>query len=152
MRQLTWMDKSSWGEGAFQQEPDKAYWVDPATGLDCLIVRNDSGALCGYVGVPESHPYFGLSENWSTIRELKVHGGITFTSFCSEDKEHGVCHVPDSGRPEHVWWIGFDTAHAGDLCPGWSWLRVMPSWNTYKNFDYVKAEVESLSQQLILAT
>lgn len=32
-----------------------------ATGLPCLIVRNRFGALCGYVGVAEGHPLFGLS-------------------------------------------------------------------------------------------
>lgn len=39
----------------WDQEPDRKHWVQQ--GLDCLIVRNLMGALCGYVGVPPSHPY-----------------------------------------------------------------------------------------------
>lgn len=59
----TWnnTDKSDWIEGEWKDEPDKCQWVDGATGLDCLIVRGPFGALCGYVGVPESHPYYGKS-------------------------------------------------------------------------------------------
>lgn len=54
------LDKASWGSGAWSDEADKVQWVDEATGLDCLIVRNNGGALCGYVGVPESHPLYGV--------------------------------------------------------------------------------------------
>lgn len=45
--------------GAWDAEPDKQQWVDEATGLDCLAVRNPSGTWCGYVGVPTTHPVFG---------------------------------------------------------------------------------------------
>lgn len=47
-------------EGPWTDEPDKAQWIDEATGLDCLIVRNGMGTLCGYVGVDEDHPFFGV--------------------------------------------------------------------------------------------
>jgi hypothetical protein len=33
-------DKSYWGEGPWQHEPDKMQWTDDDTGLPCLIVRN----------------------------------------------------------------------------------------------------------------
>ena len=52
----TWVtiDKSSWGDGPWLAEPDKEQFADEATGLPCLIRRSPtSGALCGYVGVPE---------------------------------------------------------------------------------------------------
>lgn len=52
--------KSYWGPGPWANEPDKLNWIDPETGLDCMIVRNRAGNLCGYVGVPESHPWFGV--------------------------------------------------------------------------------------------
>src|SRR5690606_3996986 len=38
----------------------KIQWVDEATGLDCLMVRNSGGAWCGYVGVSEGHPLYGV--------------------------------------------------------------------------------------------
>lgn len=53
-------DKASWGPGPWHDEPDKIQWVDEETGLDCLIVRNHGGALCGYVGVPDGHPAYGV--------------------------------------------------------------------------------------------
>lgn len=60
-RSYTTVDKSAWGDGPWQSEPDKMQWRDETTGLVCLIVRGPLGALCGYVGVPEKHPAYGLS-------------------------------------------------------------------------------------------
>jgi hypothetical protein len=54
------IDKTLWPRGEWDDEPDKMQWQDEATGLPCLIVRGPVGALCGYVGVPEGHPCFGL--------------------------------------------------------------------------------------------
>jgi hypothetical protein len=53
-------DKSKWGLGDWQDEPDKMQWQDEATGLPCLIVRGPHGGLCGYVGVAPGHPLHGL--------------------------------------------------------------------------------------------
>lgn len=60
------IDKTAWGNGPWNHEPDKKQWLDPETGLSCLIVRGPMGALCGYVGVSEDHPahrfhYDGMS-------------------------------------------------------------------------------------------
>lgn len=53
-------DKSAWGPGPWQDEPDKRQWRDEATGLPCLIVRSPMGGnLCGYVGVPREHALHG---------------------------------------------------------------------------------------------
>jgi hypothetical protein len=53
-------DKSEWARGPWDHEPDKMQWQDEATGLPCLIVRGPAGALCGYVGVGPTHPWFGI--------------------------------------------------------------------------------------------
>lgn len=51
-----------WGAGEWCNEPDKAQYIHEETNLDCLIVRNcHMGNLCGYVGIPPGHPYYGLS-------------------------------------------------------------------------------------------
>jgi hypothetical protein len=55
------VDKSSWARGPWDSEPDKRQWRDDETGLPCLIVRNHSGAWCGYVGIGEGHPFYGKS-------------------------------------------------------------------------------------------
>jgi hypothetical protein len=102
------VDKSAWGRGPWQQEPDKVQWQDEATGLPCLIVRAWSGALCGYVGVAEGHPLFGKDysqcvqpqnhkahegdeEQWHHSCTpggiLSAHGGITFADFCTPHEQ-----------------------------------------------------------------
>ncbi len=81
MFNLNWttIDKSSWAPGPWQQEPDKKQWQDAETGLPCLIVRNNGGALCGYVGVGAEHSKYQL--DYSGI-EVEVHGGLTFSDSC----------------------------------------------------------------------
>lgn len=156
------VDKSSWGPGEWQDEPDKMQWQDEATGLPCLIVRNGevTGALCGYVGVPESHPYF--EKGYDDVN-VDVHGGLTFANFCRprEDEAQGICHTPAPGEPDHVWWLGFDCAHAGDLSPAMeARLRRTPfgatvyggGWEeTYKDVGYVKQQITQLAAQLAAA-
>lgn len=100
-RQATTYHKE-WGEGEWQNEPDKVQWIDEATGLNCLAVRNWSGAWCGYVGVDEKHPLYakdygacvrgcepdetGYTACYDHRPEglFSVHGGLTFSAFCHE--------------------------------------------------------------------
>jgi hypothetical protein len=136
--------------GPWADEPDKAQWIDSATGLDCLIVRSgSSGALCGYVGVPPEHPWHGL---YFDAVDVQVHGGLTFADRCEEWAEdgRGVCHVPEPGRPADVWWFGFDCAHAFDLAPAYE-HRSPPVFgrdDVYRDFAYVQAEVTQLAAQI----
>ena len=125
-------------EGPWSTEPDKVQWVDQNTGLDCLIVRNAGGALCGYVGVDPSHPWHGKHysaclandpacedryscDHGTPEGKIEVHGGITFASSCQESEEvpqeNLICHVPFEGRSPDIWWFGFDCAHLRDLSP-----------------------------------
>lgn len=123
-RTYTSMDKSAWGPGPWQTEPDKIQFKDKETGLPCLIVRNHMGALCGYVGVSEGHPAFGKS--YHDAEELvpgdeyiNVHGGLTFSGHCDEEgpEDASICHIPEPGEPDNVWWLGFDCLHAHDIAP-----------------------------------
>lgn len=151
--QYTTVDKSSWGAGPWQSEPDKMQFADPDTGLPCLIVRNPQGALCGYVGVPEGHRYFGV-KGYSF--DVSVHGGITFTASCNPHatEEHGICHLPGEGKTDKVWWLGFDCAHAMDLAPGMNaQLKACGAFfgsegDTYRDIEYVKEQIANLAQQL----
>lgn len=147
MRTWTTVDKSKWQRGEWDDEPDKAHWVDPATGLDCLIVRGPSGALCGYVGVPEEHPSFGA--DYDAV-DVDVHWGLTFANKCAPDADESkhICHPKEGAANEHVWWLGFDCAHSGDLCPAYSDLRIFHGDDTYRHFNYVKRETEQLAAQL----
>lgn len=146
--------------GPWDDEPDKAQWIDGDTDLDCLAVRNGHGAWCGYVGVPSTHPLHskGNSGMDEDLPPLQVHGGITFTGSCNEEapEGHGVCHIPLPGRDDNVWWIGFDTAHHWDTSPGLmaTSKRIgidsfLPDEHTsYKTLGYVQAECAQLAEQL----
>lgn len=158
--EYTTMDKSSWGEGEWMNEPDKRQFLDEETGYPCLIVRSPtSGSLCGYVGMSESHPFFG--KEYDDI-PINVHGGLTFSDACqkSSDPAHGICHIADN---DNVWWVGFDTAHAFDFMPAMDALmKSIPDFpqlpklvnlhgefmDIYRNIDYITAEIKSLARQL----
>lgn len=72
--EYTFVDKSKWERGEWDKEPDKIQFEDPETKLPCLIVRGPSGALCGYVGVSEGHPFFGLDYSSCSLKEAKPRG------------------------------------------------------------------------------
>lgn len=159
-RTYTTMDRSHWASGPWDDEPDKVQWVDGGTDLDCLAVRNGVGAWCGYVGVPEGHPWYAVDYSSSTCGHAgcyehtpdsmtSVHGGITYSNFCDEDspEAEAICHVPFPGRPEKVWWFGFDTCHLGDTYPD---RRAMFSTeiDVYRTLAYVKDQCAILARQL----
>ena len=136
----TSVDKSSWQPGPWNSEPDFIEWLDPGTGLTCQINRNVGGALCGYVGLPSHHPDWGAHDANREGSRLDCHGGITYGQ---EDVER------------RLWFVGFDCAHVFDLSPAYEATlrhihadRGAEGRDQYKNIEYVKAQVESLAQQL----
>lgn len=159
-REITYLDKSTWGDGPWQSEPDKIQWTDEVTGLPCLAVRNSwSGNWCGYVGVAEGHPAFGLSYDEADklapadeydYSSFRVHGGLTYSAFCQTGKnaeDRGICHVPQPGQPDRIWWLGFDCAHCDDLSPA-VLLRYDKSYCVYRTLEYVQSECADLAAQL----
>lgn len=134
-------------EGPWQSEPDKVQWLDAVTGLPCLIVRGNLGSLCGYAGVYPGHPLHG--KDYDDL-EVEVHGGLTFADVCREGKDEGsgICHIPEPGTPEHVWWFGFDCAHCFDFIPAMDNLRDSQYRSVYRDVNFVKAEVQQLAAQL----
>lgn len=136
------IDKSTWGDGPWQSEPDRVMWM--SGGLFCMILRGEPGGLCGYVGLPEGHPLHGTNGQF-----LKVHGGVTWA------KGDGWS-----------WWLGFDCGHGFDCSPGIE-ARLPPDMrerlhsldellpglraHTYRPIGYVRDEVESMVRQIALA-
>ena len=133
----------------WETEPDEAEWVDTATGYKCVIKRNDStGTLCGYVGIPRGHSLYGMTyQGLEGMFTMRVHGGLTFSGNITDGKDD-------------YHYFGFDTAHAGDLCPKlavvmlrWRYTDSSGVWsyhkdNTYRTFEYVKFSVQELVSQL----
>lgn len=165
----TWIndkvDRSTWGPGPWDGEPDKVQWKDATTGLDCLANRNShSGNWCGYVGLPPGHKWHG--KGYDDVRfddeedpYPNVHGGLTFASECEKADEpcRGICHIPAPGEPEHLWWLGFDCHHGHDYAPGSAAFERSRGWElnqgdssrSYRTLDYVKAECANLAAQLV---
>jgi len=44
-----------------------------------VINRAHSGIWCGYIGIPSTHPAYGLDLNTPLIGGIDVHGGVTWT-------------------------------------------------------------------------
>jgi len=153
-----------WGEGPWNNEPDRDVWVDPVTDLDCMINRGPSGAWCGYVGVGPDHPWHGKSYNDLKCEGhyVDVHGGLTYSEACQGE----ICHVPWPNREHDIWWFGWDAAHWDDYSPRMAadlrearkrvpgleraFLEGHQTFlrETYKDMAYVIGETLSLAQQL----
>ena len=147
------IDKANWPRGEWDSEPDKKQWLDPISGLPCMIKRNRMGVWCGYVGLSEGHKYHG--EEYHDI-DVDVHGGLTYSDFCQDESDpaHSICHVAPGGP---VWWLGFDCGHSSDYAPN----EFQPSafeglfgayhgldGGRYRNQAYAEAEVLRLAGQL----
>lgn len=123
---MTEINKSGWPRGPWDVEPDQASFVH--AGLSCEIRRHHwSGHLCGYVHIPEGHPWRGIDScddrSLDDAHKL-VHGGLTFA---------------DGER------IGFDCAHYGDMCPGDQGLTI---GGEYRNLEYVKGITKRLAEHV----
>ena len=140
-----WRDRSP--AGPWHREPDWAAWNDDYSGYDCAAQRNNSGAWCGYVFLPEGHPIdtpkkksepdddgfeFGGDLTQGDPVWLDVHGGVTW---------HRGMDVPEAGLSGTA--VGFDTAHSGDRSPTDGWAG-----GTYCDLEYVILEVTNMAEQI----
>jgi len=143
-------------------------------GYRCIVLMYcDMGHRNGYVGIPDSHPLYGVEydqssdllridpemtvgkrgiiplvcgdkENVRPDLYFDVHGSLTYS---------GGGDYPVKSDPQ-LWWFGFDCGHHGDGCD----VSVMPeSKRTFfaspypvRSTEYVTAECNRLSEQLFL--
>lgn len=144
MERLTLIDKSSWYTGPWQSEPDLCRWMDFLTGLPCVIARDArSGAWCGYVGIPSTHPLYHTYAADPTFNYISIHGGVSFTGFLPTQE---LWITPAQRR----WWIGFDCMKEFDLQP----LKLdeddelIDPRVEYRDETYVQHEAMYLAEQL----
>jgi hypothetical protein len=155
---ITWrmmnykVERTGWPSGPWDTESDRVQWQHK--GIDCLILRTHMGNWCGYAAVTEGHPLFG--KDYEDV-DLHAHGGLTYANKC----QGNVCHVPEPGQPDNVWWFGFDCAHCFDYLPamhteqlaaiGVGLPNELPDWlqDVYRTQTYVMLETEQLAEQLI---
>lgn len=122
------------------------------TGLPAAVVINPCfGHRCGYVAVPEGHPFHG--DNYDQHYGIDVHGGLTYAGSSKHDYP-----VAAPG----YWWFGFDCNHLGDRGdPAFanddgklyleSMQRIDPNAKV-RSLAYVERECEKLAKQLASPT
>jgi hypothetical protein len=141
------VDRTGWPTGPWDAEPDRLEWRTKA-GLPGLIKRSPmSGSWCGYVAVPPGHPLH--SRDYDDVN-IAVHGGLTYGGPC----RGAICHVPEPGEADNVWWLGFDCGHHLDISPGIPGMAKTfadLSEVQYRDVAYVTAEVEQLAEQVVRA-
>ena len=119
--------------GEWNSEPDWAVLEEES--MSCTVRRNGSGAWCGYVIIPDWHPFYGNTKVmhgepvW-----LDVHGGVSFNGMMGFNPETGI---------DPSWVVGFDCSHMSDLSPG-----DPRSAGTYHNFEYAETETRGLAAQV----
>ena len=164
--------KKDWPPGPWHDEPDELKWVDPETGYSCLLLRGPSGSWCGFVGIPEGHPLYGVAYSEPAklpfllvlnllringhaflYREEAVKGTATPENFLS--CHGGITYTSDSRGDDNDgrWWFGFDCAHAFDLMPyheaSFSKKPELRSTeDVYRDLEYAKTECACLAEQL----
>lgn len=137
-------DRSRWPSGPWDDEPDRLEWRHQ--GVPCLIQRHyQLGNWCGYAAVAPGHPWHG--KNYEYV-DADAHGGLTYSDVCQSS--FGICHIPQPGEPDNVWWLGFDCSHAWDLSPGMMRSFSMPK-DVYRDQAYVSSWTEQLAAQIIAA-
>lgn len=123
--------RARWGEGPWNQEPDRDEFIT-AVGLPALLLRSRTGAWCGYVGVPKDHEKYKADAD-----DLDAHGGITFCGWRDQ---------PEGTVSEEFWWFGFDCGHAWDISPQLGNMGIPDA--KYRDIGYVRDECEKLAVQL----
>ena len=124
-------DKSKWGPGPWEGEADKLQFTDPETDLPCLIVRNQLGALCGYVGVLETHPWYrkkysdctlptAKPKNW---RRVKREGRRLWVWMKESQRKYKISEPSDR---KFDWRKGLSAHQLGKLVCGDDWCRHTP--------------------------
>lgn len=155
-------------------EPATKSLKDDDTGYAIQITRGPGGHLCGYVGIPNTHPWFGKSYNETVTvspevanRTINIDKVGAINIFCAAlsptdlakgeidmvlavDVHGGLTYA--SGRApssdiDGLWWLGFDCAHAGDYSPEYG-ARGFQTEGIYRNLGYVEGECRSLARQL----
>jgi hypothetical protein len=103
-------------------------------GLHCLVIAQDMGHRCGYVGVSHNlGDAYGLG--------LEVHGGVT----------HEGGHMNDG-----LYYYGFDCAHSGDAkdesIMSEDYKKIHSQWNqiggVVRTKEFVESECRKLADQL----
>lgn len=144
---IEFYDKKNFPPGKWLKEPDLCCWERE---LPCLAIRDmGMGVWKGFVGIEDSHPFFGKS-----IEELLklpgvldifrgVHGGLC-----------GAGRLPPKYKEfaKSYWWIGIETCQGDDLMPLLKLENINPdmakmlSNRSYKDLRFIRKEINKLAK------
>lgn len=122
-------------------------WITEA-GLRAVVLAMEMGHRCGYVGVPLVHPHYGKHYDDSSLYDISVHGGLTFST-----EKMGEYPVESD-----LHWFGFDCAHYTDakdtsiMSP--EYMRIHELYPrldfeaVIRDLAFCERECESLAKQL----
>ena len=120
-----------WDDDINKHSEKNYIYVSPC-GYKCEIKRNNLWAYCGYVQLPEDHPYYDCS--YHLLPHINVHGGLVYGY---------------GGK------FGFDCAHGDDIVPGTMTYRSkypqiyksILNGKKYWTFEEVLIETNSMALQ-----
>lgn len=159
-------DRRPSARGPWTDEPfDKIAWQDAETGLDCILLRQPSGAWGGFVAVVPEHPLYGYREDAiPAATRFTPHGGIDYAKPCARRLPEAIqiCHARVRPSPfttsaptradherEEAWWLGFTANKAGDLVPSVAKPPLArEEGETYRDVGYMYGETIKLARQL----
>ena len=121
------------------------------SGLRAVIYMTETGHHCGYVGVPENHPAYGMGYSDDALESIEVHGGLTYSS---QNEDYPVT----SETP--IQWFGYDCGHAWDAPSPEHYDTLSENMKKYsrrgelgsvfRDVEYCTKECESLGKQLLV--
>lgn len=153
MKTYTLYDKTGWGKGPWQDEPDYVAFIEKETTYPCVAKRNMLGVFVGYVGLDEHHPLYLAEVGCAEFDFIDVHQHApTFAALLPEE-------CVNFAPPKMFWWVGFDCMHETDMCP---WrdtkqlenpqrkptVRRSRGSGIYRDLPYVTEQLELLASQL----
>jgi hypothetical protein len=164
-------------EQAFGNEPP--FYLFKHRELYCAMARSMmvTGNWCGYVAIDKQHPFFGKGYGDSVVvkdlskvkfnnnylgllnldPDLAAAGVIDISLYinvhCGITWADDYCPCIDKEIFPELWWLGFDTAHAGDA---WTFQNVINdmtipmnfSSDIYRDFQFTRWQTRKLAEQL----
>lgn len=120
-------------------------WSGEYLGFAVYARRSDLGVWCGYIGLPQGHPWVGHEP-----LDVSIHGGVTYAQNGLTNRTVGDFSV---------WYLGFDCGHYGDFIP--SFVAVEPGVDplataarravmddcAYRTLEYAQVELRGLAEQ-----
>lgn len=82
------------------------YYID---GYHLVGIAMTRGHRCGYVGISEDHPAYGLEMD--ELNKIDVHGDVTYAEAGLSPE---IVEQFDFLPKKELWYIGFDYSHTGD--------------------------------------